>query len=705
MDTTLSATLSTNPLLVNEGPPPFNLIEPEHVVPAIERTIEAVKQRFEALEQKVEHTIKQNLEPSWEDFLQPLEAFDIPFEYAWGPVNHLLGVKNGDALRIAHQEILPKVIELGLRMSQSPAIYRGLKALRVSKQWDTLDEGQQRAIELKIRDTEHAGVGLEGKAKERFAEIARELSQLSTDFSNHVLDATKAFELIIDDPSHTEGWPQSLRQISAQSYAMVQETETAPDPDNGPWRITLDYPSYVPFMQHSRLGNQREQVYRAFITRASEGELDNTALIDKTLALRKEKAILLGYDCYADLSLDSKMASDVAAVTAMTKELKDIARAQAKKEYEALQAFATASGNNADLAHWDIAFWSERLREHKFSYTDEELRPYFSLDNVIEGLFGLCESLFGITFKRVEGESSVWHQDVRFYHVKDETGASIASFYLDPYSRPAEKRGGAWMDSCLDRRWVDGTLHTPVVHLCCNGTPPVGDVPSLMSFREVETLFHEFGHGLQGMLTSVDYASVAGINGVEWDAVELASQFMENWCYHKPTLLGMTAHYKSGEPLPVELFEKICAARTYMSGSQTVRQLLFGTIDMTLHSTYDPDGDETVWDVYHYLAKEILVLPPLDEDRFLCGFTHIFAGGYAAGYYSYKWAEVLSADAFSAFEEANLEDKEAIQALGKKYRNTVLALGGSRHPMDVYSDFRGREPNTEALLRHAGLMN
>ncbi|MEM8487441.1 MAG: M3 family metallopeptidase [Bacteroidota bacterium] len=691
----METSLSGNPLLHTEGLPQFSQINPEHVVPAVEHLIAEITRQFETIEKEVT--------PTWEGVVTALEALDVPFEYAWGPISHLLSVKNQDELRTAHQDVLPKVVALGLRISQSSAIYKGLVALRESEAWDTLNEGQQRAVSLKIRAAEHAGVGLEGKAKDRFAEIAKELSQLSTDFSNHVLDATKAFELLVTDPAHTAGWPQSLRQVAAHSHAMAQEGEATPNPENGPWRITLDYPSFVPFMQHSRQREQREQVYRAFITRASAGELDNAPLIDKILALRKEKAALLGYDTFADLSLAAKMAPGVDAVREMTASLTEKSRSHALREHEELETFAKQSGHESSLAHWDVAFWSERLREEKFAFTDEELRPYFPLDRVRDGLFKLCTSLFGVTFEEVNNEPSVWHDDVQFYRVLSEAGDHIASFYLDPFSRPAEKRGGAWMDSCLDRRWHNGALQVPVVHLCCNGTPPVGDVPSLMSFREVETLFHEFGHGLQGMLTTVDYASVAGINGVEWDAVELASQFMENWCYHKPTLLGMTAHYETGEPLPEALFEKICAARTYRAGSQMVRQLLFGALDIALHSTYTPDGNGNVWAVYRKLAGEILVKMPLPEDRFLCSFSHIFAGGYAAGYYSYKWAEVLSADAFAAFEEAGLDNTTAIESLGRKYRDTVLAQGGSRHPMDVYQDFRGRAPNTDALLRHAGL--
>ena len=397
------------------------------------------------------------------------------------------------------------------------------------------------------------------------------------------------------------------------------------------------------------------------------------------------------------------MADTVQDVERMTDELKTASKAFALKEHQELESFAKEAGQTDSLMHWDIAFWSERLREHLFDFTDEQLRPYFPLNRVIDGLFGLCTKLFGVTFKLVEKEPSTWHEDVQFYQVHSESGNHIASFYLDPYSRPAEKRGGAWMDKCLDRRWVDGTLRVPVVHLCCNGTPPAGETPSLMSFREVETLFHEFGHGLQGMLTTVNYADVAGINGVEWDAVEIASQFMENWCYHKPTLMGMTSHYQTGEQLPDELFDKLKAARTFRAGSAMMRQLLFGTVDMALHSKFDVKGAQTPLDVYRAYASDMSTLSPLEEDRFLCSFSHIFAGGYAAGYYSYKWAEVLSADAFEAFEEIGLENDENVQKLGRKYRDTILAQGGSRHPMDVFTSFRERPPSPQALLRHSGL--
>ncbi|MGH7127275.1 MAG: M3 family metallopeptidase, partial [Planctomycetaceae bacterium] len=470
-----------------------------------------------------------------------------------------------------------------------------------------------------------------------------------------------------------------------------------------------------------------------FVTRASSGEFDNSPLIPRILKLRQEKSRLLGYDNFAAVSLAQKMAPDVAAVEAMFETLRAASWDAAQQDLKDLEELAAQNGgvagseespeqsvqrpdtqtpslvsrlsslDSSPLLHWDIAFWAERLRERRFDYTDEQLRPYFPLENVLEGLFGLCHRLFGVTVRQADGEAPVWHKDVRFFHVLDEHREHVASFYLDPYSRPENKRGGAWMDDCLTRRRVDGRLTRPVAHLVCNSTPPVGERPSLMTFREVETLFHEFGHGLQHMLTTVDYPEAAGISGVEWDAVELPSQFMENWCYHEPTLLGLTRHYETGEPLPKDLFEKLKASRTFRAGSDMLRQLLFGMTDMALHHGFDPDGPQTPFDVQRRITEKTSLLPMLPEDRMLCGFQHIFAGGYAAGYYSYKWAEVLSADAFAAFEEAGLDDETAVAQTGRRFRDTILSLGGGRHPMEIFKDFRGREPTPDALLQHNGL--
>ena len=684
-----------NPFLVTEGLPPFDQMGAGHVVPAIEKVLADAEAAITQIEM--------SLTPTWDGLLQPLDEMGIAWEYSWNCISHLMGVQNSPELRAAHEEVQPKVVEMGLRFSQSRPVYEGLVTIRDGAEWERLDEAQRRIVERNIRDAEHAGVGLEGEEKERFLQISRELSQISTQFSNNVLDARKAFELIIVDPQRTEGWPQSLRQTAAQSYGDAREGESS-TAEEGPWRITLDYPSSQPFMQHHRVRTERELVFRAQITLASNGEYDNTELIARTLRLRNDKAALLGYESYAELSLSTKMAPDVAAVEQMFTELCGQSRRHAEQDLRDLNELARRSGQQEELSHWDLAFWAERLREQRFDYTDDELRPYFPMPRVLDGLFAITQRLFGVTIQAADGEAQVWQKDVRYFQVLDGNGEQVASFYLDPYSRPQDKRGGAWMNECLTRRVLRGRRSLPVVHLVCNGTPPVQDRPSLMSFTEVETLFHEFGHGLQGMLTTVDYGEASGIHGVEWDAVELASQFMENWCYHKPALLDMTKHVDTGERLPDDLFDKITAARNFRAGTLMLRQLEFGKTDMTLHHQFDANGDETVFDVHRRVAAEMSVFPLFDEGRQLCSFGHIFAGGYAAGYYSYKWAEVLSADVWGAFEEAGLDNEAKLGALGRKFRDTVLALGGGRHPMDIFRDFRGREPDTTALLRQYGLV-
>jgi len=683
-----------NPLLLTSGLPKFNEITPDHIEPAITRLLAEAMKRLEDLES--------DIQPTWKGLIEPIEAMGLPFEYSWGPIGHLLNVKNTEDLRKAHEAMLPKVVEFSLRMGQSKPIYDGLVEIKDGTEWGGLDDAQRRVIELKIRDAKHAGVGLEGEEKERFNEISQRLSQLGTDFSNHVLDATKAYELIITEKEDTEGWPDTLRQLSSMGYNKEKETEDS-SPEEGLWRITLEAPVVVPFLRHSRNRSQREHIYRAYLSRADDGELDNSPLIMEILRLKKEKAKLLGYESYADLSLASKMAPDIEAIQGMLTELFDASKPHQVKEFGELWGLAKNSGQGESLMQWDTAFWSERLKEKRFQFTDDQLRPYFPMPKVLEGMFGLAEYLFGISIRESVDESNAWHEDVQFFDVY-ENREKIAAFYLDAYSRPGDKRGGAWMDSCLNRRIVDGELRLPVVYLNANGTPPVGERPSLMSFGEVTTLFHEFGHGLQGMLTTVDYPDVSGINGVEWDAVETASQFMENWCYHKPILKSISGHWETGEPLPDDLVQKLLDAKVYMAGSAMVRQLEFGLTDMKLHSTYDPDGPVHPFEVHREIAKRTQVLEPLKEDHFLCAFTHIFAGGYAAGYYSYKWAEVLSADLYSAFEFAGFEKPDAIQEMGKRFRESFLALGGGVDPMKVFKDFMGREPSTEALLRHNNLL-
>jgi oligopeptidase A len=694
-----NATITDNPLLIGKGLPPFEAVKPEHVVPAMTQLLAELEEELTTLEAKVT--------PTWNGLVEPLERLGERLTWSWGIVSHLMGVKNSPELREAYEAVQPQVVQFSNKLSQSQPFYKAFKALHESNDWSSLEPAQQRIVEAAIRNAELSGVGLEGEKRERFNEIQMELAELSTKFSNHVLDATKAFSMTLSSIDEVDGLPPSLLSLAAQAArAAGEEGATA---ENGPWRITLDYPSYVPFMQHSTRRELREKLYKAFISRASTGELDNTPLIERILELRKEKAMLLGFESYAELSLASKMAPNVEAVEELLEELRRASYDAAREELEELKAFAAAKGAEeaSDLQHWDISFWAERQREEKFAFSAEELRPYFPLPQVLDGLFGLVKRLFGITVTAADGTAPVWHEDVRYFQIADETGTAIAHFYLDPYSRPAEKRGGAWMDDCIGRAKIteNGTPTTrlPVAYLVCNQTPPIDGKPSLMTFNEVETLFHEFGHGLHHMLTKVDYAGASGINNVEWDAVELPSQFMENWCYDRPTLMGMAKHYETGEPLPEHYYQKLLAARHYMSGSGMLRQLHFSCVDLELHHRYVPGGNETPVDVRSRIAKTTSILPPLPEDAFLCAFGHIFAGGYAAGYYSYKWAEVLSADAFAAFEDAGLENEEAIAATGKRYRDTVLALGGSLHPMEVFKTFRGREPSTAALLRHSGL--
>ncbi len=695
MTSTSSTAIAPNPLLIGQGLPPFDQIQPAHVVPALTQLLQELETSLTQLEQSVQ--------PTWEGLVEPLQTIEERLRWSWGIVGHLMGVQNSPELREAYESIQPTVVEFYNRFSQSRPIYEAFVTIRNGTGWASLAPAQQRIIESAIRSAELSGVGLVGEQKERFNAIQLELATLTTQFSNHVLDATKAFSLTLKDQDEITGLPASLLGFAAQCAREGGETDATPEA--GPWRITLDFPSFGPFMQHSQRRDLREKLYRAFISRAASGEYDNAPIIERILTLRQEEAQLLGYQSFAEVSLASKMAPNVAAVEALLEDLRKPSYEAAQQELAELKDFAAAkhTPEGTDLKHWDTSFWAERFREEKYALNDEELRPYFPLPQVLEGLFGLVHRIFGITVTPADGDAPVWNADVRYFQIASETGENIAHFYLDPYSRPAEKRGGAWMDDCIGRAKTGDTLRTPVAYLVCNQTPPVDGKPSLMTFREVETLFHEFGHGLHHMLTRVDFAGAAGINNVEWDAVELPSQFMENWCYDRATLFGMARHYETGAPLPEEYYQRLLAARTFMNGSGTLRQVYFSTVDIELHHRYQPDGKESISELRDRIAQSTTVLKPLPEDAFLCSFGHIFAGGYSAGYYSYKWAEVLSADAFAAFEEAGLENDAAIVETGRRFRETVLALGGSQHPMEVFKAFRGREPSTEALLRHSGL--
>ena len=692
----------TNPLHQFGALPRFDLIEPGHVEPGIRDLIETLSTEFDHLEAK--------LEPTWSGLIEKLESMGERLGYAWGLVGHLMGVQNSDALRDAHAAVQGELVVFGLRQAQSRPLFEGLEALRSGSTFASLERPQQRIVENLLREARHSGVGLGETERARFNEIAAELAELGTNFSNHVLDATNDFALMITDPADMAGIPASLKALTAQdARSHGAERATAGE---GPWRLTLDAPVLIPFLEHGQQRSRREELYRAYVTRASRGEFDNTPIIEKILALRHEMAALLGFASYAELSIDSKMAPGIRAVEELLEELRSASIEAARSDLAALRDFAgqtsaehespsIAKPKPAELKLWDVAFYAERLREARFDYSEEALRPYFPLPHVLDGLFALARRLFGVSIVAADGETPVWHPDVRFFRVRDEDGVPIAAFFLDPYARSGEKRGGAWMDECLGRN--ARTEGLPVAYLVCNQTPPIGDAPSQMSFDEVLTLFHEFGHGLQHMLTRVDYALASGIRNIEWDAVELPSQFMENWCYHQETLLGLSKHVETGERLPLELFEKITAARTYRSGSQMLRQLYFSSMDLELHSSRLDGTGEDIFSVQRRIAELTTVMPPLPDDRFLCSFSHIFAGGYAAGYYSYKWAEVLSADAFSAFEEAGLDEPAAVAETGRRFRDTVLSLGGGTPPMEVFEAFRGRAPSSAALLRHSGL--
>ena len=688
-------TPENNPFLAHLAHvPDFPSVDASQVVPAVETLLPQLEQQLAALEQDAPVT--------WQDLVEGLERLNDRFGYTWSLIGHMLGVNNDDTLRLAYQEVQPKLVEFSIKIGQSKPLYEKLVQLQATP----LDETQQRIVDALVRQAKHSGVGLEGDARKRFNVIQQELAQLSTNFSNNLLDATKQWERIITDRDELSGMPESFFQLAAQSARQSGHEDASAE--QGPWRLTLDGPSVMPLLRNADNRALREDVYRSFLSRASQGEIDNTPLIDRILALRQEEAKILGYESFAQLSLSSKMAPDVESVFALLEDLRESSYAPALEDLNDLKLFASQKDapEAADLKHWDVGYWAERLREERYGYKDEEVRPYFPLEHVLSGLFSLVGDLFGVRIEAADGEVPVWHEDVRFFKVFDGD-TQLAAFFLDPYSRPATKRGGAWHSTCVGRSKAlakDGeAVRLPISYLVCNQTPPVGEKPSLMTFGEVTTLFHEFGHGLQHMLTEVDAGMAAGISNIEWDAVELPSQFMENWCYEPARMRSLTRHYESGEPLPDELIEKIIAARNYRAGSAMLRQLYFGSLDMELHAHYTSDSEESIFDVQRRIASRTSVLDLLENDRFLCSFGHIFAGGYSAGYYSYKWAEVLSADAFSAFEEAGLEDQDALKETGMRFRRTVLARGGSQDPMKVFVDFRGREPDTKPLLRHNGL--
>ncbi|XP_020578060.1 organellar oligopeptidase A, chloroplastic/mitochondrial-like isoform X2 [Phalaenopsis equestris] len=635
MTSSVDDSLDSNPLLGDFDFPPFDIVEAKHVQPGIRELLRRLEGDLVELERTVE--------PTWPKLVEPLERILDRLQVVWGIVNHLKSVKDSSELRSAIDEVQPDKVKFQLRLGQSKPIYNAFKAIQDSASWSSLSDAHKRIVEAQVKEAVLNGVALEDQLREKFNEIEQELEKLSQKFSENVLDATKKFEKLMTDINELEGLPATALGLFAQT-ARTKGHENA-SAESGPWIITLDYPSFSAVLQHAQNRTLREEVYRAHISRASQGDLDNTPIIDQILKLRLEKAKLLGYNNFAEVSMSMKMAT-VQSAENLIEKLRNASWDPAVKDMEDVKKFAAEKGaaEANDLSHWDVSFWSERLRESKFDINEEELRPYFSLPKVMDGLFNLANKLFEIKIEPADGFAPVWQPDVRFYCVKDASANPIAYFYFDPYSRPSEKRGGAWMDEVFSRSTVlarDGSkVRLPVAHMVCNQIPPVGGKPSLMTFREVETVFHEFGHALQHMLTKQDEGLVAGIRGIEWDAVELPSQFMENWCYQRDTLLSIAKHYETGESLPEEVYQKLLAAKTFRAGSLSLRQ----------------------------------------------------------------WAEVLSADAFSAFEDAGLDDDKAIKETGQRFRDTILALGGGKPPLEVFVEFRGREPSPEALLRHNGLL-
>jgi oligopeptidase A len=685
-----------NPFIHISYYPDFEKMTPELAREAFRQLLPEAKRLVTELEQSHVQT--------WGGLTQPLYDACYPLTHAWGLLCHLLSVVNNDAWRNVQKELQPEMVAFSLRVGQSPLFYRSFCALQISDAKNSfLTRVQRRILEKTIQGATQAGVGLPPEKQARFNAIQTEIAQLATTFRNNVLDATKAFTLTLTRTDELAGLPADLLATT------VRKTEGQPDT----WIITLEASVYVPFMMHSKNGDAREKLYRAFITRASAGSIDNTPILERLLTLKRELANLLDYPTYADLSLSTKSAKTVSAVDDLIEKLYTAAYPQGVKEMKDLHAFSRTLPKTAGADHrvllthlppWDIAFYAERLRESKYDYSDDELSQYFPYPKVLDGLFALAHRLFGIRIVDASGQVPVWHPDVKFYNVLNSEGTCIAGIYSDPYSRPETKSGGAWAnDFCTRRLMSDGTLQRPLALMVCNQSKPVGTKPPLMRFSEVRTLFHEFGHVLQHILTTVDEPEASGLNNIEWDAVEIASQFMENWCYDRATLTAMTSHIDTGASLPSDLFKRILAAQHFRAATTIMRQVTFAATDINLYARYPSTTWKNAHAVNQACIKKYSTTPTLPEDRFLCAFSHIFGGGYAAGYYSYKWSEVMSSDAFAAFEEVGLENESQIQKKGKHFRDTFLALGGGTDPMEVFQQFRGRPPTIDALLRHAGL--
>ena len=674
-----------NPLLEMEGLPPFSQIQPEHVEPAIDQLLKLSREQTELL--------LSNGQPfTWANLISPLERLDDRLGRTWSPVSHMNSVVNSDELRQVYNACLPKLSEYATEMGQNERLFNAYQA--VAEGSEELDPAQRKLLQNSLRDFHLSGVDLPAEKKARFKEISQQLSKLASQFEENLLDATNAWSKLITDQSELAGLPESALQLARQTAQQRGEPEG--------WMLTLEFPSYLPVMTYADNRELRRELYTAFSTRASDqgphpGQWDNSEIIEQILRLRHEQAQLLGFDNYADRSLAKKMAESSEQVMEFLNDLTARSHRQAETELAELRSFAAELYRATELEAWDIGYFSEKLRQQRYDITQEELKPYFPETRVLPGMFAVVKRLYGIEISEVKGVDR-WHPDVRFFEIRSHQGELRGQFYLDLYARP-KKRGGAWMDGCIDRMFSDDCDQIPVAYLTCNFSPPVGGKPALFTHDEVQTLFHEFGHGLHHLLTRVDYPGVAGINGVAWDAVELPSQFMENWCWERPALDLISGHIESGERIPAALYQKMRAAKNFQSGMQMVRQLEFSLFDFRIHREYQPEHGGRVYEILNQVREQVAVVRPPAFNRFAHGFSHIFAGGYAAGYFSYKWAEVLSADAFSLFEERGIFDPET----GASFLRNILEQGGSRDAMELFIAFRGREPSIDALLQHSGI--
>jgi len=673
-----------NPLLDFSGLPRFAEIKPEHVAPAIDQLLDENR----AL---VARLLADDVPPTWDDFVLPMEDANERMSRAWGPVGHLNAVMNSPELREVYNATLPKITQYYAEMGQNLALFDKFKALRNSDEFDTLSGARKKVIENELRDFRLGGAELPEDKKPRYLEVQERQAELSSRFSDNLLDATNDYTLVIESRDELNGLPEDVLQAAQ---------EAAQEKNKQGWLFTLKAPSYMPVMQYADNRALREQMYRAYATRASEfgkSDWDNGPLMDEIVKLRGEEATLLGFANYGELSLAAKMAETPQQVVQFMRELAQRARPFAEKDLVELREFARKELSLSELHSWDVGYAGEKLREQRYAFSEQEVKQYFPEDAVLPGMFRLVETLYGLQITR--GEAPVWHEDAHFYDIHDAQGKLVGQFYLDMYAR-SSKRGGAWMDDVIARRRLASGIQTPVAYLNCNFSAPVGGKPATFTHDEVITLFHEFGHGLHHLLTEVEDLGVSGINGVEWDAVELPSQFMENFCWEWDVVRGMTRHVDSGEKLPRALFDKMLAAKNFQSGLATLRQIEFSLFDMLMHSSFEAGGGKTILQLLDEVRAEVAVLLPPDFNRFPHSFSHIFSGGYAAGYYSYKWAEVLSADAYSLFEEHGVLNPD----IGARFRAEILAMGGSRGAMQSFTAFRGREPSIDALLRHNGLI-